>query len=428
LVKTDKKPLVGFFPLTYNLAETGRAILVAKRYVDLGGRVIFFSHGGKYEGLIKENNFEIKKIKPFFSEEIVKEIISVNRGEKKGQPFELSYLSESVKEEIKAYKKLNVKLIVSFLNYTSSISARAAKIPLVCVFPAPGRFHVKTPDIFNNKITRYIPDKIKIPFVNFKYFNSKKFLKNFNIVAKENNITLFRRTLDIIYGDVNIGTNFLEFINVFPNQQVFPKKNYVGIISLNELFKDRFSIKKAEKIQVKIEKHLKKPGKNILLTMGSSGDKKIFLQVISILENLNYNSIVVNSDILKKDEIPHTKKNVLILDYVPSIEDLHKRVDLSIIHGGQGTVYASVYAGKPIIGIPMNSEQHLNLEKIVGHKIGFMLSKKSFKEKTLTASLNYIFSNYDYFIKNSEKLSKSIPPHNGDINAAKILSKLISQK
>ena len=45
----NKKPLVGFFPLFYNLAETGRAVLVAKRYMEHGGQAIFFSHGGKYE-------------------------------------------------------------------------------------------------------------------------------------------------------------------------------------------------------------------------------------------------------------------------------------------------------------------------------------------------------------------------------------------
>ena len=47
--KTNKKPLVGFFPLTYNLAETGRAVLVAKRYMELGGKAIFFSLYSKFK-------------------------------------------------------------------------------------------------------------------------------------------------------------------------------------------------------------------------------------------------------------------------------------------------------------------------------------------------------------------------------------------
>jgi len=53
-IRSDKKPLIGFFPLFYNLAETGRAVLVAKRYVELGGKAVFFSHGGGYEYLAEE--------------------------------------------------------------------------------------------------------------------------------------------------------------------------------------------------------------------------------------------------------------------------------------------------------------------------------------------------------------------------------------
>ena len=101
--KNNSKPLIGFFPLTFNLAETGRAILVAKRYVELGGKALFFSHGGTYEHLIKDFGFEFIRVKPIFNEETVNHIISVNRREKKGVPYSSSFLREAVKEEVKAF-------------------------------------------------------------------------------------------------------------------------------------------------------------------------------------------------------------------------------------------------------------------------------------------------------------------------------------
>ena len=59
---TYDKPLVGFFPLFYNLAETGRAVIIAKRYMEQGGRAIFFSHGGEFEKLAQERNFDKVKL------------------------------------------------------------------------------------------------------------------------------------------------------------------------------------------------------------------------------------------------------------------------------------------------------------------------------------------------------------------------------
>ena len=143
--KAVKKSLVGFFPLTFNLAETGRAILVAKRHIELGGKAVFFSHGGKYEHLIEDFGFDIVKVSPTFTDEVVKEIVSINRGEKKGIPYTESFLREAVREEIVAFKKTDVKMIVSFVNPCCSATFKYSfsfALPLysVCV---PDRFSGK---------------------------------------------------------------------------------------------------------------------------------------------------------------------------------------------------------------------------------------------------------------------------------------------
>ncbi len=416
--RVDKKPLVGFFPLTYNLAETGRAVLVAKRYVELGGKAVFFSHGGKYEHLIDDFGYDIIRVNPIYSEETIKEIISINRGGKKGIPYKESFLRESVKEEIAAYKKAGVKMVVSFVNVPCSISARAAGIPLVCVSPAPGKFHFTIPDNFENSLIRLIPQFLKVKIFNLFYTRGKKSLKPFNIIANEYNIKPFKSSINVFYGDVTLATNFLEFINIFPNQQLFPDEDYVGIISLEEAFSDQFSEKESKAIECDIRKHLNKPGKSILLTMGSSGDKKFFLNILRVLNKTSHRVIAVYTNILNEGELPVFNENILLMKFVPSIQKLHKMVDLAIIHGGQGTVYTAAYAGKPIIGFPMQPEQHLNLEKMIGHGAGLMLSRIYFKEKQLLVSMDKIFENYDFYLENAQTLAKKLPKPEGDKNTA----------
>jgi len=429
MVKTvfTGEPVVGFYPLFYNLAETGRAILVAKRFIELGGKAVFFSHGGKYEYLAKDLGYEIVQINPIYTEESITKIIKINRGEQKGIAYGESFLREAVKEEIAAYKKTEVEMIVSFVNISCSISARAANIPLICVSPAPGNFYLRVPDNFENSFTRLIPQSLKVPVLNLCFNKSKKFLKPFNIVAREYHLRPFKSTMDVVYGDVTLGTNFLEFVNVFPNQQLFSDEDYVGIISLEEVFSERFSEENAEAIEHDITQHLNKSEKSILLTMGSSGDKKFFLNILNALNKTNYRVIAIYASILNKDELPSVNENILLMKFAPSIQKLHKMVDLTIMHGGQGTVYAAAYAGKPIIGFPMQFEQHLNLEKMVGHGLGFMLSRKYFREKHLFDAIKEIFGNYDIYLKNAQTLSKKLPKPEGDKNAARRIVEILQK-
>lgn len=101
-------------------------------------------------------------------------------------------------------------------------------------------------------------------------------------------------------------------------------------------------------------------------------------------------------------------------------------VDLAVIHGGQGTVYTAAYAGKPIIGLPMQLEQHLNLEKMVGHGSAIMLSRKYFNEDIFLQSIYHIFDNYDKYYRKAQHLSNILPPPKGDQNAANRIAEIVT--
>ena len=159
--------------------------------------------------------------------------------------------------------------------------------------------------------------------------------------------------------------------------------------------------------------------------MGSSGDKKLFLNILQTLNKTPYGVIAVYTNILRDNELPELNKNIMLKKFVPSIEELHKKVDLSIIHGGQGTVYTSAYSGKPIIGFPMQAEQHLNLEKMVGHGAGLMLSKKYFNQQSLLDAISTILDNHSRFLINAQSLTQKLPKPEGDKNAVKRILEIV---
>lgn len=416
--------LVGFFPSFSNLAETGRAVMIAKRYKELGGRVIFFSHGGKYEFLARDNNYQIVKVNPIITEEQIKEYFKIIALETfHSKIFNEDLILENVREEIVAFKKTGIKLLVSTNNLTCAISARAAKIPYININPDPGLFALKIPDTLENPFTFLIPQSLKVRFLNWLMLRSKLYLKPINKVALRVRIPPFKNALELYDGDITLVTNCLEFINIFPNQQDFPKDNYIGIILIDELFEKEES----KKINAEIKTHLKKPGRSILISLGSSGSKELFLKILKTLNKTKYNVIGIYTSILDKRELPEVNDNILLKKFVPSISKVTEIVDLAIIHGGQGTVFTTIYAKKPIIGFPMQIEQHISLEKIVGHGCGLMLSRKYFSEKKLLNAINKIFNNYNKYLINVQNLMHKLPIAEGDKNAARKILEVVKK-
>ena len=420
---SNKKPLVGFFPLFYNLAETGRAVLVAKRYIEHGGQAIFFSHGGEYEKLARDLGCKVVKVDPIYSEEFIDDLWKYSRLEKMGAPFPEKILREHVEAELAAYKQTGVELILTTNNFPCSISARAAGIPLISITPKViGKF-TKYPDDAEFFLTRFIPKSLKLKVLNWYFPRSKIWSRPFNKLAKTYNLPGFHNSSDITKGDYTLYTDFLELLQL-PESDVTPSEFYIGPIFLDELFNKTLPEEQSDN---KIKQHLQKPGKSILFSLGSSGTKEFFLKVLTVLNKTNYNVIAVYASVLSEDELPVVNDNIILKKFVPSIKELNHAVDLAILHGGQGTVYTAAYAGKPVIGFPMQFEQHLNLEVLVKHGMACIESRRYFKEQLFLKTIEDVFDNYDGYLKNAQKLASRLPKPEGDKNAAEILLNIIDQ-
>jgi len=215
----------------------------------------------------------------------------------------------------------------------------------------------------------------------------------------------------------------LELLQL-PESELTPSEFYIGPIFLDELFNKTLP---EGQLDDKIKQHLQKSGKSILFSLGSSGTKEFFLKVLTALNKTNYNVIAVYASVLSEDELPVVNDNIILKKFVPSIKELNHIVDLAILHGGQGTVYTAAYAGKPVIGFPMQFEQHLNLEVLVKHGMARIESRKYFKEQLFLKTIENVFDNYDVYLKNAQKLASRLPKPEGDKNAAEILLNVIDQ-
>jgi len=147
--------------------------------------------------------------------------------------------------------------------------------------------------------------------------------------------------------------------------------------------------------------------------------KALFLDILDILNNTEYNVIATYTNLLNENELGKYNDNILLKKFIPNIARLNKMIALAIIHGGRGTVYNAAYSGKPAVGIPLNGEQQFNIDNLVRHKTGVRISKTFFNEKKLLKSLNHIFDNYEFYLANAKTLSEKLPAINSGKKAAK---------
>lgn len=420
LEEPNKKPLVGFFPRFYGMGETYPLVEIAKYYKKLGGKVVFFSHGGEYEYLVKEQGFEIVKVNPI-ARDTSKYLIQHTDEE----------VIKIIKEEAKCYEDIGIKALVQTnVFFGCLLASRIAKVPLISVVSGEAVLpHCKAkfatyPDINENYFTILIPQYIKNQFIKLIYSGYKgPVTKKINRLAKKLDIDIrFKCKIDLLFGDHTLVCDDIEFLDAKPTKEV-PLENYIGPILASE-----WHDMQETQLDFDIENHLKKPGRHILLTMGSSLKWKIlFLELLKILNKTEYNVIATYTTILNENEIPNLNKNILLKKFIKNIIFLNSRVDLAVVAGGRGTVYAAAYSGKPAIGIPLHSEQQNNLDNLVRHGCAIRLSKKFFKEKDMLNAIEKIFNNYNFYLNNAQALSKSLPAPEGDKNAARRIIEILQK-
>jgi UDP:flavonoid glycosyltransferase YjiC (YdhE family) len=307
---------------------------------------------------------------------------------------------------------------------TTSISARAANIPLITVVsgvtiqPFYESGYVTFPDNFENPLTFYLPKTLKNRFMQWFLLNNKMLIRSFNKIAKKYNFCKYNNFNEIILGDHTFVCDDFTFLGIDSSKE-FPRENFIGPIVGSKTFD-----KKNKDIDSDLAAHLKKPGKSIVVIMGSTGNRSLFLKIVDALNQTNYNVIAVYTNLLDENEIPKTSGNILFKKFVP-FDEILRKVDLAIVHGGRGTIYQVAYSGKPAICFPMFMEHQGNVDNLIRQGSAVRLSKKFFKKELLIKSINNIFSNYESYQQHAQQLAESLQKESGEIKAAKRLFEII---
>lgn len=106
-------------------------------------------------------------------------------------------------------------------------------------------------------------------------------------------------------------------------------------------------------------KDIKTSGKTVYLTFGGTGfDERKMISIGKLLLERDFTVVVSASHIADIKAFPK-HRGLFVTTYL-SGEEICKRVDLVLCHGGYGTMIQAVLAKKPIVAIPFNPDQLLH--------------------------------------------------------------------
>ncbi|MCA9951135.1 MAG: hypothetical protein KDE48_15905 [Anaerolineales bacterium] len=346
-----------FAPAAFNLAETTRMIEIAKgvRQHPDASRVFaiqFMSDGGEFEHLIEEEGFALKKMEPRLTPEKIEFLYKVDKGEKFGSGFTKEETIVRVENEKAYLQELQPTAVLTGSYVTIPLTCQILDIPLVWTMQSTWLEGFFTHGAGMTDNIKFKPAKKIADWAVFAFINVWMRIGILNVLnkaAKQYGVKGFPSIFDYWRGDINMVAEPAEFTDA-----VLPPNHYfIGPL----IARQDFPIPEAVQ-ELPHDKPL------IYFAMGSSGTPQIVAKIVASFAGKPYRVIAPVKSHLDKVPDVTIPENVLVTDWLPA-HKVNKLVDLSLIHGGVGTIMTAAYAGKPVVGIGMQPEQDANIAALV---------------------------------------------------------------
>lgn len=393
----------------FNWCETQRMIEIADELSLRGYKIVFLGQG-TYDFLLDGKDY-IREVTEYDSEWYTPERIAMMLGmDRYGNNYATLHEVESIiSAEIDIIKKYSPVAILTGYRMSLTVSAKLCGIPIIWSLSATlSKIYLQSVALNASKVNSVKRDS-KLSYNDIRaLFEDKiacdrllgecKTSNVWNTFLKNNKCLPFSCDLDIYTGDLNLMSDACE---LFPDLAETENYKFIGPILNNQY------IKMPEAVNEIMKKNNGR--KKVLISIGSSGKKEYFKQILKSTLDFDCDFFVSVVGILSDEEICDYPDNYCFCEKFPLIE-IAELCDAAIIQGGQGTLYA-VLAGKcPFVSLPATFEQRQNVENILKHrKCGELLRSFSVNEKNIKTALASLLSSDEYkeeTVKASESINK----------------------
>ena len=419
-MKSNSSPPLAFFAYAYNLAETTRGIEVARALRDRGANIHFFTHGGPHESHIVEADFPLTTLQPLITPEKHAFLLDLDQGRRVGQPFTADELAAHVEAEVAALRELCPAAVYAGMNLPCAISVRALGIPLIYLLPASGtpayfRHGLATfPEARENWLTLRLPQRWKDRLFNWTMAHWRIGLRSFNQVARRYGAPTARTAWDVVTGDLNLLTDLPE-LSGLPAESLPPTHHYIGPLFAHLPLP----------MPPEVQRVFGRPGLKVFCAMGSSAPAHVLRTAALALRDSSHNVVIATTSILDPAELEPLPENVYATRYLPAPQ-VNEMADVAVIHGGQGTVQTTCWAGTPAVGVAFQFEQQGNLDMLVRAGMGIRIPLRAFARERLLKEVERVAGDPRYS-QNARRIQALVRATDGAANAARTILAFIGR-
>jgi UDP:flavonoid glycosyltransferase YjiC (YdhE family) len=414
---TTRRSLI-FAPAAFNLAETTRMIEIAKGIAahEAASKVFeirFISDGGDFERLIEAEGFPLQRLEPRLTKEKIEHIARVDRGERFAPAFSEKELIERVDNETAFLRRVMPAAVVTGSYLTIPVTCRVLKIPLVWVIQSTWLEPFFTTgagmtDRVRPRFLKWFADLLILGFINF--WIRYGFLRGVNKTAKHFGVEGYKSIFEFWRGDITLVAEPPEFSGM----KLPADHYYVGPLITRQDFPLPLEV-----TSIPRDKPL------IYFAMGSSGTPEIVAKILASFEGKPYRVIAPIKFQLQQLGEVSIPSNVMVTDWLPALE-VNKMADLSLIHGGIGTVMTAAYAGKPVVGVGMQLEQVANLACLVRKGFAIRVPKSSNPSHAVQGAIRVLLRD-EQAKRKAEEFAQIMAQWDGSKTSAEILFQKFGQ-
>ena len=162
----------------------------------------------------------------------------------------------------------------------------------------------------------------------------------------------------------------------------------------------------------------------VYVTMGSSADPRVFDTAIAALKSLDVPAVVTTGGVRPLSDFSGLPERIRLYDFLPG-SAAAARASLVVCQGGIGTIYQSLAAGKPLIGIPFMPEQEVyGIDAVAKLGAGLSLSARGLTPQHLAEAITGVLNTPAYSAA-ARALAPRIDLAQGPVKAADVVEGLV---
>jgi UDP:flavonoid glycosyltransferase YjiC (YdhE family) len=393
------------------LAHVSRLLEIARVLRGAHGMAVAFAGEGRYLSLVRDDGFEVH---PCFTVPKERTLALARRGTIVDPWWWHRVVSRSIGSDIELIERLRPEVVVGDMHWSLRAASLKCGVPYVSVVNASWTNyfshpiaaldeHVLTALLGREAATRAFPVFRQAALWYWALPYKVWRLRNGNGALPARNL------LDVVAGDLTLFADVPEFC---PTRNLPPSARYVGPILWKPRLADPPWLAALD---------AKRP--SVYVSMGSTGGNGLFETTIEAFRGSDYQVLMTMGELALPPTVP---PNVFVTDFAAG-ERLLARSDVCINHGGNGTVYQSLSAGVPVVGVPTHIDQQIQLQLCERSGVGRRLSPRGLTPSRLRQAVDEVRSDLSHR-RNAQALAAVIARYDGAQTAARAVADLVGQR